>query len=423
MKFDNIIIGGGLSGLICAIESSKSGRRTAIISTGQSALHFWSGSFEFLGEVGGKIIIDSPMKHLAHLPADHPYNKIGVTRLENYLKRVPGILKEAGIKTEGSLDRNHWRMTPLGFMKPAWLTLDDYASFEEITNIPWKKVAIVNIEGYIDFYPRFIARELEKYGVECKLAVVNIPQLDSLRKSTTEMRATNMARVLRDDAANSLAKAINSSVKGCDAVIMPALLGMFSNRPVERLRSQVDIPVYFVPTTPASVPGVRCQLALRDLFISYGGVFMPGDTVTKGVIENNRLAKIYTHNMQNMPLIADNFVLSTGSFFGHGLIATIDRIYEPIIGLDLNIKGGRTEWYDKDFYAPQPYMAFGVVTDKYFRPYKNDKIVENLFATGAILAGFNALKEGSGAGITLATALNAADCIVNGINNIKNQPS
>ena len=40
--------GGGLSGLTAAIESAKSGRKTAIVTTGQSALHFWSGSFEFL---------------------------------------------------------------------------------------------------------------------------------------------------------------------------------------------------------------------------------------------------------------------------------------------------------------------------------------------------------------------------------------
>ena len=32
MRFDNIIIGGGLSGLVAAIESQKAGRNTAIVS-------------------------------------------------------------------------------------------------------------------------------------------------------------------------------------------------------------------------------------------------------------------------------------------------------------------------------------------------------------------------------------------------------
>lgn len=55
MKFDTIIIGGGLSGLVCGIECARSGRKTAIVSAGQSALHFWSGSFEFLCAHKGNI--------------------------------------------------------------------------------------------------------------------------------------------------------------------------------------------------------------------------------------------------------------------------------------------------------------------------------------------------------------------------------
>ena len=112
-----------------------------------------------------------------------------------------------------------------------------------------------------------------------------------------------------------------------------------------------------------------------------------------------------------MPLEADNFIISTGSFFGHGLIADMERIYEPVFGLDLNVTGGRTEWYRKDFYASQPYMSYGVVTDSHLRPSRKGETVENLYATGALLAGFNALKEGSGAGITLATALHAASSL------------
>ena len=57
-------------------------------------------------------------------------------------------------------------------------------------------------------------------------------------------------------------------------------------------------------------------------------------------------------------------------------------------------------------------MAFGVITDSLFRPSKEGTTIENLYATGALLAGFNALKEGCGAGITLATALSAASRIV-----------
>lgn len=413
MKFDNIIIGGGLSGLVAGIESQRAGKATAIISAGQSALHFWSGSFEFLCEAEGNPVVEKPLEMAMRLSPGHPYLKIGIPKVEKLLSRVQPLLKEAGIIVNGSLARNHYRLTPLGFMKPAWLTLDDYLMVDHPHDLKGKRLAIVNILGYIDFYPRFLKYGLEKLGAECFTADVNIPQLDVLRKSTTEMRATNMSRFLDGKAVELLAEKINEVSATADAVIMPAVVGIFSDEPVARLRSGVDRPLYFIATTPASVPGVRCQLSLRDYFIRLGGSFMPGDTVVKGDISNHRLERVFTVNFGDMPLEAGNFVISTGSFFGHGLIASIDRIYEPILGLDLNISGGRTKWYDEDFYAPQPYMQYGVITDSMFRPSVKGETIDNLYATGALLAGFNALKEGSGAGITLATALHAAGLISN----------
>lgn len=411
MKFDTIIIGGGLSGLVSGIECARSGRRTAIISAGQSALHFWSGSFEFLCAHDDRPVIDNPLQHVADLDSSHPYRKIGTDRTAAFLDRTAPLLAEAGIKAHGSLERNHYRLTPMGFAKPAWLTLDDYLSFDSPSEFEGRKVAVINIYSYIDFYPRFIESGLRQFGAECMHADVNVPQLDILRQSTTEMRATNMSRFLRDDAVDALAREVNRASAGADMVVMPAVLGIFSDGPVKRLRDGVDRPIHFVATTPASVPGVRCQLSLRDLFIRLGGRFMPGDTVRRGDFEGHRLKRIYTENFGSIPLEADSFVISTGSFFGHGLIADLEKIYEPVFGLDIEAGKSRTEWYDKSFYAPQPYMAYGVLTDSNFRPARNGETVDNLYATGALLAGFNALREGSGAGITLATAFNAAEQI------------
>ena len=54
MKYDTIIIGGGLSGLLAGVKLARSGSKVAIISSGQSALHFHSGSFGLLGHADGR---------------------------------------------------------------------------------------------------------------------------------------------------------------------------------------------------------------------------------------------------------------------------------------------------------------------------------------------------------------------------------
>ena len=93
MKFNTVIIGGGLCGLTCGIALQKAGRSTAIISTGQNALHFFSGSFESLTEA----------------PA-----------------RMADLFGEAGIRLHY---REGVRLMPLGTYRPAALSLEDISFF------------------------------------------------------------------------------------------------------------------------------------------------------------------------------------------------------------------------------------------------------------------------------------------------------
>ena len=407
MKYDTIIIGGGLSGLLSGIALARRGQHVAIVSAGQSALHFSSGSFELYGEG------ENPMEGIARLSKEHPYQKIGLESVEKYAEQVKELFESAGVKCSGSATRNHYRLTPIGMMKSAWLTLDDYAQFESEEKMPWRRVALVNFDGYLDFYPKFLESGFAKRGVECDLHTLSLSEFEHLRESSTEMRATNIARIMTGKILEKIACDLKSRIGDAEAVFMPAAFGLFDGEAVEELRSQVRIPLYFIPTMSASVPGVRTQIQLRAAFQNLGGVYLLGDNVTGGVVENGRLCSIMTTNHGDMELRAENFILASGSFFSHGLIASQDSIYEPVFGLDIVADASREEWYNKDLYAHQPYMGYGVVTDSRLRCMKGGEVIENLYAAGSVLASQNAIEQGTGGGVAITTALFVADEILN----------
>ena len=399
MKFDTIIIGGGLSGLVAGIDLSRKGQKCLIVSSGQSALHFFSGSFELCS------LADNPYEGIATLGEEHPYSKIGAENIAGLSAKVKPLFKEVGITLKGVKDANHWRITPMGVLKRAWLTMDEYGTVPADCVMPWKKVVVLNIDGFLDFHTSYIAAGLEAKGVECSVHAISMPELERLRKNPTEMRSTNIAKTLTGDLIGALAARINEYAHDVDAVLMPAVVGLTSSTDVVKLKEKVDRPLHFIATLPPSVPGIRMQMMLKKHFQKLGGVYMLGDSVVSGEFEGGKLKSIKTNNHGDTEFKADNFILASGSFFSKGLASDIDGVYEPIFGLDVDSLDVRSEWYERNLFDAQPYMSFGVATDNEFHVKKNGEPVENVYATGSVLSGFHPMKQGCGAGVAILTAL------------------
>ena len=376
MRFDTIIIGGGLAGLTAGIRLQEEGRRTAIVSSGQSALHFFSGSFESLKGCP---------------EAEELFDRAGV-RLHN----VPGGR----------------RLLPGGAFREAVLSLGDVSLLPAEGPIG-KKALIVSFNGYHDFFPELLAGALEKDGTPCIQGIVEMEELAALRKSPTEMRSVNIARVLDKCPDKFVQKVKELLADGVDTVILPQVFGLDGDE-VPRAISEglAPLKVIFVGTLPPSVPGIRTQNMLRGRYERLGGTFIIGDSVVSGAVHEGVVSSVASHNLDTYRLFADNFILCSGSFFSKGLHSSPTSIEEPVFGLDVEFPEDRSLWYEADFFEPQPYMGIGVKADKDLHPSIGGEKVTNLYVAGAILGASKDGKYGTGAGKAIKSALAAANKIL-----------
>ncbi|EJF7710670.1 glycerol-3-phosphate dehydrogenase subunit GlpB [Providencia rettgeri] len=417
MKYDAVVMGGGLAGLLCGIRLTQSGLSCAIVSAGQNALHFSSGSLDLLTHLPDGQAAEKPLEMLDALkeqsPA-HPYSLIGKSQVTELAHMAQSILQQAGVHLKGACEENHYRITPLGHKRMTWLSPESVPTVGLHQKMAMGKIAVVGIEGFLDFQPQMVASELQRDGIEASSHYVHLPLLDRLRENPSEFRAINVARWLdRPESMAQMVEEILPLVADADTIFMPACVGLDSDEPLIELQKRLGKPLFLLPTLPPSLLGIRLHELLLRQFRRQGGIVMPGDKVTSVNCIDGVIDSVQTRNHGDISLKAKHFVLATGSFFNNGLVAEFDRIYEPLMQLDLCEISERAKWTNKEFFASQPYMAFGVKTDEKLRAQKGGKAISNLYVTGAVLGGFDPLTQGCGAGVSMISALYAANQIIN----------
>ena len=412
MRMDTVILGGGLSGLTCGIALAKRGKRVAIVASGQSTLLFNGGSMELLGKFNGNAV-NAPLEAIATLPQDHPYSKIGADRIAALADHAKQMLNDAGINMEGNAATNHWRITPMGVAKPAWLTLSDHLRIDDLDKLPAKRLALMCIRGYFDQPNSMLAQGLRDLGFEVDVIEFTTDDITALRRSPSEMRATTLAKRLGgNNALQRISDQINNLVTEADMVLMPSVFGQNDDSDFQTLQSMTKKPLRLVATLPPAVAGMRMVTQLRHYFRMLGGNYLMGDSAVSGTFDGDRLTAITTAKLGEIPLKADHFVLATGSFISRGLIADYERVYEPVLGVDVDADSNPDHWTSFGVLQPQAYSRYGVATNNLFHCLKQGKTINNLHAIGSVLSGHDAVKMGDGTGVSLLTALAVADHIL-----------
>lgn len=416
MRFDTLMIGGGLAGLACGIRLAEQGQRCAIVSAGQSALHFSSGSLDLLARLPDGSEVTHPLEALAALAQQaplHPYSLMGAEQVATQAAEAEALLERCGMALVGSYRENHLRVTPLGTHRATWLSPEEVPTLPLGGSLPWRTVAVVGVEGFLDFQPQLVASSLQAAGVDAEARYLSLPALDRLRNNPSEFRAVNIARVLDlPENLSALTEELTRLTGAAQALILPACLGLEDSQPLAALRTRLGKPVMLLPTLPPSVLGMRLYQRLRRRFQQLGGMIMPGDAVLRAEISGRCIKGIYTRNHGDIPLRAQRVVLASGSFFSNGLQSTRRQIIEPVFGLDLITAAQRADWSRASLCDAQPYLQFGVRTDSGLHPQLGGQSVENLYAIGAVVGGYDPLHQGCGAGVSLLGALYVAQQIM-----------
>ncbi|RAJ05972.1 glycerol-3-phosphate dehydrogenase subunit GlpB [Aeromonas salmonicida] len=422
MKFDSIVIGGGMAGLSAALRLAEAGQKTLLMASGQSALHFSSGSIDLL-ETEGDPRAALPAFMAEH--PDHPYSKVGLTNIEASLADLQRHCHEQGLPLFRQ-ETNHQRLTPIGTLKSTWLSPHTCACQ---TDAPAPDaILLATLEGFRDFHPALAAANLATHPrfANCRIMTgeIRLPQLAEFSRNPHEFRSADIARLfdkqkgdqpdLLADLAREICRMVHeSSDPGCRHVVLPACLslGLVGPRLAE-LEKRTGCTIKEVATMPPSLIGMRMQEALKRRFQALGGTFLTSERVLGARYEGDKVLGVHSQNGDDQLFEADHFVLASGSFFSRGLESRLRGIREPIFDADVLSLEERDAWAGRRLFDHHPFMGFGVKTDDKLRVLRGGKPLTNLYGAGSLLAHYDPIKEGSGSGVAVATGWQAAGHIL-----------
>lgn len=424
-----LIVGAGISGLVAACYAAKAGHEVKVLSYGQGALTVAGGIIDLYGYDQDGNLVNDPLAHIATLPKPHPYALMGAKRVEEALEAFKELTASQNYIYVGDGHHNQKVPTAIGSFKPSCLIPPSIESDEIFAR---KKIVVVGFELLKDYYPKLIAKNLQRFfGDQKEVSVRQVMLHWPTGRDYRDVSALDLARELETDLGR-----LNfvEQLKGhCDqdtTLIIPPVLG---ERPElsafiqQDLEERLKTKLVEVSSIPPSVTGLRLDKLLRNACFSLGVDIVEkaqviGFTSQKDESANlsgeaaSKASKIcrtlitggfgHTHSYK-----ADAVIVATGGFFSSGLITQMGRMYEPIFGLEIKVPEDQKDWSHQYLFCgqPQPFAAYGVAVNENLQPIDptGEVLFSNVQFIGRSLQGYDFCFEKSGNGVAITSAYHA----------------
>ncbi|MHA2023444.1 MAG: anaerobic glycerol-3-phosphate dehydrogenase subunit GlpB, partial [Candidatus Thorarchaeota archaeon] len=425
IEADLMVIGGGIAGLVAGTIAAEAGLNTVLLRKGQSATAYSSGAIDVIGYVPeASEAFATPEEGLfilSRLYPLHPYSVIGYdgriepekifdTIVERAHETVSWLKKHLDgtlAPLNGEFDSNIQPITILGTTKPTCLiqrTMDSGDLSEREDSV----LLFVGISGHADFNPAAAAQTY----LEDRMSTGSSPrkvahcmlQVMPFGKSYN-LSSIELARHLdHEGSIESIAEQLKDHIKqvGATHVAFPPILGIqnaLKNK--AKLEELTGTTVFELLGFPPSIPGQRLQKSLETIFVKSGGKLLLGHEATSYQKDGPVLKSITaTSPRRKIKIDAKAFLLATGKYIGGGIAGNENGLKETVFGL-MTVTG---DYHSAVDIVPsrststlsispmgQPIQSCGLSVDPHFRPVTEDgtEWAENLYAAGAVLAGYN----------------------------------
>jgi glycerol-3-phosphate dehydrogenase subunit B len=417
MTHDVVVVGAGLAGLVAAVRLAEEGRSVVVLAKGVGATHLAPATIDVLGYSGDGEPVESPARGVATLlraAPEHPYARVGMETIERAVDWWKSEFRELGYA--GGLDANVLLPTAVGAAKPTALCPATMAGGDLRSG---GRIAIVGLRGLKDFYPRYVADNLERSARAAGAAVTVRPlELDLPLDGVRDVGELGFAaRFERPEFRDVVVRELATLVAPGERIGVPAVLGVREGHRVHReLEVRLRKTVFEIPTLPPSIPGMRLFDALKSALRRVGGRLILGGPVIGAETNGRRVEAVVAQTAaRRVAHRARSFVLATGGFASGGL--ELDSSWtarETVLGLPVAGVPPRGEArFLPDYFDRHPLGRAGLEVDERLRPLgPRGPAYANVHAAGATLAGAEPWREASGNGISLATGFAAAQAIL-----------